>query len=120
MANRWVLVLGTVLVLTAAGWAGWWSVQPDPAARPAPSAAPVPQDELTRRVVGVLCKQLECDAARLTPTTDLLRDMKADELDIVEITAALEAEFEIRLPAAEAAQLKTVADWIGIVRTRTR
>jgi len=66
------------------------------------------------RVREVVVRQLKVDAAEVTPEASLADDLRADSLDIVDLTIAIEeafaddAEFEIRDEDAE--NIRTIQD----------
>ena len=66
------------------------------------------------RVREVVVRQLKVDAAEVTPEASLVDDLRADSLDIVDLTIAIEeafsedAEFEIRDEDAE--NIRTIQD----------
>jgi acyl carrier protein len=66
------------------------------------------------RVRDVVVRQLKVDAAEVTPEANLIDDLRADSLDIVDLTIAIEEEFsadatfEIRDEDAE--NIRTVQD----------
>ena len=61
----------------------------------------------------ILAEQLGADAEDITMDTNIMKDLEADSLDVVEIIMAIEDEFEIEIPDEDAEQLQTVA---GIVK----
>ena len=56
----------------------------------------------------------------LKPGTDLVRDLKADELDKVELVMELEDEFEISIPDEDFEKLNTVRDVTAYVEARRK
>ena len=65
------------------------------------------------KVRSILAEQLGADAEDITLDTNIMKDLEADSLDVVEIIMAIEDEFEIEIPDEDAEQLQTVA---GIVK----
>ena len=65
------------------------------------------------KVRNILAEQLGTDAEDITLDTNIMKDLEADSLDVVEIIMAIEDEFEIEIPDEDAEQLQTVA---GIVK----
>ena len=61
----------------------------------------------------ILAEQLGADAEDITMETNIMKNLEADSLDVVEIIMAIEDEFEIEIPDEDAEQLQTVA---GIVK----
>ena len=63
------------------------------------------------KIQEVLASQFEVDAEKITRETDIMGDLGADSLDIVELTMALEEEFELaELPEEELKNILTVGD----------
>ena len=61
----------------------------------------------------VLAEQLEVDPAMITMETDIIDDLGADSLDLVELVMAMEEEFEIdEIPEEDLLTLKTVGDCV--------
>lgn len=61
----------------------------------------------------ILAEQLGADPEDITMDTNIMKNLEADSLDVVEIIMAIEDEFEIEIPDEDAEQLQTVA---GIVK----
>lgn len=59
----------------------------------------------TRRVIQ---QQLHVDAASVTPDASLIKDLGADSLSLVELTLALEEEFDIDITDEDAEKIRTV------------
>ncbi len=60
------------------------------------------------KVRDALASQFELDPASITAETNLIDDLGADSLDVVELIMALEEEFGITIPDEAAADLVTV------------
>ncbi len=60
------------------------------------------------KVKSVLAQQFEMDPESITMDTNLIDDLGADSLDVVELIMSLEDEFGISISDADAAQLYTV------------
>lgn len=65
------------------------------------------------KIRDILAEQLGVDAEDISLETNIMKDLEADSLDVVEIIMAIEDEFEIEIPDEDAEQLQTVA---GIVK----
>ncbi len=65
---------------------------------------------MLEKVMGLLAKQLRVDVNTLSPETNIVEDLGADSLDIVEMLMALEDNFGITVSDEEAVTLKTIAD----------
>ena len=60
------------------------------------------------KVRNALAKQFEIDPESITAETNLIDDLGADSLDVVELIMSLEDEFGIAISDEDAAQLYTV------------
>ena len=63
---------------------------------------------LFEKVQAALAQQFEMDPESITLDTNLIDDIGADSLDIVELIMSLEDEFGITISDEDAAQLYTV------------
>ena len=54
----------------------------------------------------ILAEQLGADAEDITMETNIMKNLEADSLDVVEIIMAIEDEFEIEIPDDEIENLK--------------
>lgn len=66
--------------------------------------------EMLEKVMDMLAKQLRIDVNTLDPDTNIVEDLGADSLDIVEMLMAVEQKFGITVSDEEAMQLKTIRD----------
>ena len=60
------------------------------------------------KVKSILAQQYELDPESITMDTNLIDDLGADSLDVVELIMSLEDEFGIAISDNDAAQLYTV------------
>ena len=65
------------------------------------------------KVKSVLAQQFELDPESITMDTNLIDDLGADSLDVVELIMSLEDEFGIAISDNDAAQLYTVGRIVG-------
>ena len=63
---------------------------------------------LFEKVQQALAQQFELDPETITAETNLIDDLGADSLDVVELIMSLEDEFGIAISDEDAAQLYTV------------
>ena len=61
------------------------------------------------KVRDALAKQFEIDPEKITPDTNLVDDLGADSLDVVELMMNIEDEFGISISDDDAANLYTVS-----------
>lgn len=65
---------------------------------------------MKERIIEVLAKQLRIDASEITDDSNIMEDLGADSLDLVEILMTLESEMGITISDEDALTLKTVGD----------
>ncbi len=67
------------------------------------------------KVQALLAEQLDISADKITPESEVVKDLGADSLDVVELLMQLEEEFGITLPDSEMENLKTVQDIVDMM-----
>ena len=70
---------------------------------------------ITDRITDNIVDLLGVNPEQVTPEARLIEDLGADSLDEVEMVMALEEEFDIDVPDADAEKMKTVNDVISYV-----
>jgi acyl carrier protein len=74
---------------------------------------------LFERVRDVVARQLKVPADEVTPEASLMDDLRADSLDVVDLTIAVEEEFapneEFEIRDEDAENIKTVQDIIDFL-----
>ncbi|TVR45635.1 MAG: acyl carrier protein [Planctomycetota bacterium] len=65
---------------------------------------------INQRVTAAIAEEFELDSAQITPDARLIEDLGLDSLDSVDLIAALEREFKVKCPEAEARNLRTVGE----------
>ena len=76
------------------------------------------------RVKSIIAACLNVDESRVTDDALIIEDLGADSLDTIEVVMALEMEFDIAIPDADAEKINTVRDvvkWLeaqpeGVIR----
>ncbi len=67
-------------------------------------------EKMLETVMTMLAKQLRIDINTLEPDTNIIEDLSADSLDIVEMLMTIEQKFGITVSDEEAMTLKTIKD----------
>ena len=65
---------------------------------------------IEEKVKQIIVEQLGVEEAEVVPAARLQEDLGADSLDIVELTMALEAAFDIEIPDEDVADIRAVQD----------
>jgi len=73
---------------------------------------------LQARVTAIISEQLGVDTSTLAPEANLLDDLGADSLDVVELVMALEEEFQIEVPDDHVENIRTIGDVVDYMATR--
>lgn len=72
-------------------------------------------EELFTKVQALIVDQLGVSEKDVTMEANIRQDLGADSLDDVELVMALEEEFAMEIPDAEAEQLSTVGDIVRFI-----
>ena len=67
-------------------------------------------ESMLEKIMDLLAKQLRIDVNTLSPDTNIIEDLGADSLDVVEMLMAIEENFGITVSDEEAITLKTLSD----------
>lgn len=74
--------------------------------------------EMLEKVMDMLAKQLRIDVNTLDPDTNIVEDLCADSLDIVEMLMEIESKFGITVSDEEAMELKTIRDVADFIESK--
>jgi acyl carrier protein len=67
------------------------------------------------KVRKILCEQFELEEDRVTMESNLIGDLGADSLDVIDLAMSIEDEFDIEVPDDEIEKIKTVGDIVRFV-----
>jgi acyl carrier protein len=62
------------------------------------------------KIVNIIANQLGVDKEMVTGAANIVDDLGADSLDVVELVMALEEAFDTEIPDEEAEKIRTVQD----------
>jgi acyl carrier protein len=65
-----------------------------------------------------IAQQLNIPEDRITETSRLIDDLKADSLDVVELVMGLEERYGIEIPDEDLPSIKTVGDIIRYIESK--
>ena len=71
------------------------------------------------KVKKLLAEQLNIDAESIKPESNVIDDLGADSLDVVEMLMVLEDEFNVTVTDEESLKLKTVEDIVKLIDSKT-
>ena len=63
---------------------------------------------MIEEIIEIIAKQLKVDPATITPDTDIIDDLGADSLDVVELLMTIEDKYGITVPDDEVQNLRTI------------
>ncbi len=72
---------------------------------------------MVEKVKAIIAEELERDASEITLDSDIINDLGADSLDVVELMMALEDAFEVEVSDEKAQTMKTVKDVIELLES---
>lgn len=72
-------------------------------------------ESVFERLQRIIAEQLEIDDDDITPDSDIMDDLGADSLDVVDLVMSIEDEFEIEVPDEAVEEMKTVADAVKYI-----
>jgi len=75
-------------------------------------------NSVKEQVRALVCEQLGVDGAELTSEANILEDLGADSLDVVELVMAIEETFDIEVPDEDAEGMRTLGDVEKYVTSR--
>ena len=74
------------------------------------------QEEIFEKIKGIIVEQLGVAETAVTMEASFIDDLGADSLDIVELIMALEEEFDMEIPDADAEKVVTVGDVVDYIK----
>ena len=73
-------------------------------------------EEILEKVKGIIVEQLGVADTAVTMEASFIDDLGADSLDIVELIMALEEEFDMEIPDADAEKIVSVSDVVDYIK----
>ena len=73
---------------------------------------------LSEKVRGLMAEQLGVEPGEMRPDANILEDLGADSLDVVEMVMAIEEAFDIEIADEDAEAMRTVGDVEAYVAKR--
>ena len=70
------------------------------------------------KIASLMAEQLGVDKASITPESEIIKDLGADSLDVVEMLLELEKEYGVEITDEQAADIKTVGDIVKLVENK--
>jgi len=67
----------------------------------------------------MISEQLEIDPASITMDSNLVTDLKADSVDVMEVVMNLESEYGIEFVFEQLSEIKTVGDVVAYIEANS-
>ncbi len=67
----------------------------------------------------LLAEQLDLDESKITMDSDIVEDLEADSLDVVDLVMSMEDEFGVEVPDEVIENFKTVGDVVRYIEENT-
>ena len=71
--------------------------------------------DVFEKVKKILCDQLDLEEEQVTEEAEVIEDLGADSLDIVDLVMTLEEEFDTEIPDEDIENRKTVGDIVKYI-----
>lgn len=75
--------------------------------------------DIFEQVKKILCDQLDLDEEQVTEDSEVIDDLGADSLDIVDLVMTLGEEFDTEIPDEDIENLRTVGDIVKYIEERS-
>ena len=75
-------------------------------------------EEVFEKVKGIIVEQLGVAETSVNMEASFIDDLGADSLDVVELIMALEEEFDMEIPDADAEKIATVNDVVEYIKDK--
>lgn len=71
--------------------------------------------DILEKIIDILCNQLDLDKEQVTEDSEIIEDLGADSLDIVDLVMTLEEEFDTEITDEMIEDMKTVGDVVKFI-----
>ena len=75
--------------------------------------------QIFEKIRYLLAEQLDIPADSITPESDIIDDLEADSLTVLDMVMTLEDEFDIEIPDEDVEKLRTVGSVVSYVEDHT-
>ena len=70
------------------------------------------------KIASLIAEQLNKPVEEITADKEIVKDLGADSLDVVEMLMSLEEEYGITIPEEDAVNVKTVGDIVALIENK--
>ncbi len=75
---------------------------------------------MEEKIINLIAEKLNKKKEQITLKTNLVEDLGADSLDVVELIMTFEDEFGVSLPDEDVAKMKTVGDVVAYIKNHKK
>lgn len=75
--------------------------------------------DVFEKVKGIIADELEVEESQITMDSQIVDDLGADSLDVVELIMRLEENFEIEIPDEDAEKIQSVGDAVNFIKAHS-
>ena len=72
-------------------------------------------NDIFEKLKAIAVNQIGIDEEKVTPESDIIKDLGLDSLDIVDILMSVEETFGVTIDDGDVAEMKTVADVVKFI-----
>ncbi|MEI8068036.1 MAG: acyl carrier protein [Candidatus Shapirobacteria bacterium] len=76
------------------------------------------KERIFEKVAKIIKDQLSISGEEIKEESNLIEDLAADSLDVVEIIMAIEEDFDIEIPDKDAEEIKTIGQIIEYIEKK--
>ena len=70
---------------------------------------------MEEKIIDLLAKQFRIDPASIDANTNIVEDLGADSLDLLQLVTSFEDTFDVEIPDEDFERIKTVADALDVL-----
>ncbi len=70
---------------------------------------------MTEKIIAIVADKMGIDPEKISVDANLVEDLGANSIDVVEVIMAIEEEFNIQFDEEEAADMKTINDLVSYI-----
>ncbi len=71
------------------------------------------------KIQSILCDQLDLEEKKVSMESDIVEDLEADSLDVVDLVMSIEDEFGLEVPDDQIEGFRTVGDVVRFIQENT-
>lgn len=67
------------------------------------------------RIIAIVAEKMRLDVDKISPDANLVEDLGANSIDVVEVIMAIEEEFDVQFDEDLAADMKSINDLVNYI-----